>query len=119
VRSLDFHSRIGVARCFLSCAYLAAGLEVLALGVDALVVVDVVLPAVLGLVLVREAGVEAWWERIVCQLLDMIECQDHGRLHVAKGLCEGALVGLRTGCKDVSVSSRRLSRAHRTHQSRT
>ena len=48
--------------------YLTAGLEVLALGVDALVVVDVVLPAVLGLVLVGEACVEA------CACLLLVSC---------------------------------------------
>jgi hypothetical protein len=40
--------------------YLAAGSEVLALSSYTFVIIDIVLPAVFGLVLVREASVKAY-----------------------------------------------------------
>ena len=52
--------RFGRAKTCSNIPHLTARGKVLALGVDALVVINVVLPAVLGLVHVREAGVSAY-----------------------------------------------------------
>ena len=61
-------------------------------------VVDVVLPAVLGLVLVREAGVEAL-RKEGCGLADWdVLVSRYSGIMVFGGLCV-----LRTGCEDVSV----------------
>lgn len=73
--SVPKHTRIQIILFDLS-AYLAARRKVLSLGDDALMVVDIILPAVLGLVHVRKAGIGAlmtldlassaqlgWWSR--------------------------------------------------------
>ena len=84
-------------------------------------VVDVVLPAVLGLVLVREAGVEAL-RKEGCGLADWdVLVSRYSGIMVFGGLCV-----LRTGCEDVSVClslslslSLHSQGSFATHQSRT